>query len=143
MENASKALIIAGAIVLSLVIISLGMFIFSKGNEVANSIDMNEQEILAFNNKFTPYEGESIRGGQVNALLQAVVASNRSVNDNGEIDTKGIEVISTDDGVKGFTAEDSIGDNFKLSKVKTGTYYKVELTLINSLVRNVTISSKK
>ena len=143
MENASKALIIAGAIVLSLVIISLGMFIFSKGNEVANSIDMNEQEILAFNNKFTPYEGESIRGSQVNALLQAVVASNRSVNDNGEIDTKGIEVKFSDSKLgTNFTAKASTGDNFTLSKVKTGTYYKVELTLVNSLVRKVNISTK-
>lgn len=143
MENASKALIIAGAILLSILIISLGILIFSQAQDTINAVNMNEQEILAFNNKFTPYEGDSIRGSQVNALLQAVVSSNQSVNDNGEITTKGIKVTFEDDDLgKSFEAAECLIQNFTLSKVKTGTYYKVELKREKSLVREVVISNK-
>lgn len=143
MENASKALIIAGAILLSILIISLGILIFSQAQDTINAVNMNEQEILAFNNKFTPYEGDSIRGSQVNALLQAVVSSNQSVNDNGEITTKGIRVIFEDDDLgESFEVAECLNQNFTLSKVKTGTYYKVELKREKSLVREVVISNK-
>ena len=37
MENASKALIIAGAILLAILIIALGVFIFSKAKQIANA----------------------------------------------------------------------------------------------------------
>ena len=46
MENASKALIIAGAILLSILIISLGILIFSQAQDTINSINMSEQEIM-------------------------------------------------------------------------------------------------
>ena len=37
MENASKALIIAGAILISIVLITLGVVILGQGQEVVNS----------------------------------------------------------------------------------------------------------
>ncbi|MEE0865899.1 MAG: hypothetical protein U0L98_03780, partial [Clostridia bacterium] len=57
MENASKALIIAGAILLAILIISLGILIFSQAQDTVGSVNMSEQEMMAFNNKFTAYEG--------------------------------------------------------------------------------------
>ena len=84
MENASKALIIAGAILLAILIISLGILIFSQAQDTINSVNMDEQEIMAFNNKFTPYIGNNKRGSEVNALAQAVLSNNQSAKDNGE-----------------------------------------------------------
>ena len=134
MENASKALIIAGAILLSILIISLGILIFSQAQDTINSINMSEQEVMAFNNKFTPYEGEKIRGSQVNALAQAVITNNQSAHDNGEDSTKGITV-SGDVTIK------SDGSTTTFTRVPSGTYYKVEFTYKNSLVNQIAISA--
>ncbi len=57
MENASKALIIAGAILLSILIIAIGMYIY---NSSTNSIygaatQISQQDIAAFNNQLDMY----------------------------------------------------------------------------------------
>lgn len=78
MENASKALIIAGAILLAILIISLGILIFGQAQDTVESVNMSEQEKLAFNNKFTPYVGENKRGTEIDTLIQAVRANNQA-----------------------------------------------------------------
>lgn len=83
MENASKALLIAGAILIVILLISLGIYIYSQAQQQVDSVNMDEQEILAFNNKFAPYLGTNITGAQVNALLQQVIASNGQATDLG------------------------------------------------------------
>ena len=76
MENASKALIIAGAILLSILIISLGLMVYNNAKATVGSADLSEAEISAFNAKFTSYVGTNITGSQVNAMLQLVFANN-------------------------------------------------------------------
>ncbi len=79
MENASKALIIAGAILISILIISLGVLVFNKfGGQAKEAANMDEQEIANFNSQLTPYIGKSISGSQVNALIQKVIAIDSS-----------------------------------------------------------------
>ena len=73
MENASKALIIAGAILLSILIITLGIAVFGQASGVVNNNAMSEVEVTTFNTKFTQYEGTTVRGAQVNALLNQIV----------------------------------------------------------------------
>lgn len=142
MENASKALIIAGAILLSILIISLGIFIFTQAQDTLNSINMSEQEIMAFNNKFTPYQGDSVRGSQVNALAQAVMANNRSAKDNGEESTKGIVMTINTEDVKSvqINADGTTTGSFK--RLASGTFYKVEFTYENSLVHTIAVTDK-
>ena len=53
MENASKALIIAGAILLAILIISLGILIYNQASGVVNNNAMSEVETQNFNQKFT------------------------------------------------------------------------------------------
>ena len=77
MENASKALIIAGAVLVSILIVSLGVMLFNNmGGAAKDMADMDEQEIAAFNSKITPYLGERVSGSQVNALIQYVISNN-------------------------------------------------------------------
>ena len=58
MENASKALIMAGAILIAILIISLGVYVFNNMSSTAkNSANMDKQEISNFNSKITPYLG--------------------------------------------------------------------------------------
>ena len=78
MENASKALIIAGAILLAILLISLGIMIYTQASGVVNTNAMSEVEISTFNKKFTQYGTSNVRGSQINALIDAVVQNNLS-----------------------------------------------------------------
>ena len=75
MENASKALIIAGAILLAILIISLGILIYNQASGIVSNNSMSEVDIQTFNNKFTQYGGDQ-RGTSVRALVQQIDSSN-------------------------------------------------------------------
>jgi len=75
MENASKALIIAGAILLSIAIIGIGMYIYTTAQQTIQSANMSQQEITAYNSEFIKYEGTQ-SGSNVKALLQTVRTHN-------------------------------------------------------------------
>ena len=74
MENASKALIIAGAILLSILIIGLGVFIFNQANSSMKNINLSQNEVQNFNEPFLQYAGENITGTNVMALCDKVKA---------------------------------------------------------------------
>ena len=60
MENASKALIIAGAILLSIMIIGLGIMIFTNARDQVGSSNLNKEKIDAINSTYLQYEGTNI-----------------------------------------------------------------------------------
>ncbi len=111
MENASKALIIAGAILLSILIIALGMNIYNSASSATGNADMSAQEIDSHNQTFTAYEGR-IKGTQVRTLLNMIAKNNEEYEDR-QITTNfaGSDITST------------IGDTLKT--VKTNTTYNV------------------
>lgn len=74
MENASKALIIAGAILLSILIIALGIYVFNMAKGATNTNALDELEVRNFNSEFTNYSGRLI-GSQVTALLDKVISN--------------------------------------------------------------------
>ena len=133
MENASKALIIAGSILIAIMIISLGIYIFKQYSSFAKeNADLSEQEISAFNSKITSYLGEGISGSQVNALLQYCLANNMSAQQSGET-YKCITV--TQNG--NILVE---GKSNKYQKVETGKFYTVEGTSDdNGLITSITV----
>lgn len=123
MENASKALIIAGAILLAILLITLGIFVFTQAQDTLGSINLSEQEVLAFNNKFLAYEGD-IRGSQVKQLINLVNSNNSSRTEEGSTD----RIIT----LQGVTTTDD---------VKTGATYKVQFTYgANSLITTINIT---
>lgn len=79
MENASKALIIAGAILISILLISVGIILIRTGsdNVGAGVSEMSSEKIQGFNSKFTIYEGEQ-KGNKLKDLANAVRAMNAS-----------------------------------------------------------------
>ena len=83
MENASKALIIAGAILLSILIIALGVFVFNQAKSAVGNTGLSDQEVAAFNSKFDSYEGKQ-KGSSVKALINTVRNYNKSA-ESGEI----------------------------------------------------------
>ena len=125
MENASKALIIAGAILLAILIISLGILIYNQASSVVQDNAMSTVEIQQFNQQFTQYEGSSVRGSTVRALYQAVLSNNVSQDS----ETRQVEI----DAESGYTAIGDIklecGDKSMppdFNKIATGSSYSVK-----------------
>ena len=88
MENASKALIIAGAILISILLITIGIVLINSGRDVVDTgtAGMNSQQIQTFNAQFTPYEGTK-KGSEIRGLWNAVASSNGAYKDSGhEVD---------------------------------------------------------
>lgn len=86
MENASKALIIAGAILLAILIIALGVFIFNKAKSSATNMDdLSNQQVQAHNSTFQNYEG-TINGTGAKDLIDAIRNNNQQMPDLGDIE---------------------------------------------------------
>lgn len=82
MENATKALLIAAAVLVAILIISLGLVVYNMASEAMEGADLSAAEVEAFNDQFDKYNGQK-RGSEVNAMLKTVVNSNLSENAKG------------------------------------------------------------
>ena len=79
MENASKALIMAGAILLAMLLIALGIRVFNGARNSADETVLDSAEITMFNQKFERFAGKSISGSNVKSLCSFAI-SNASTN---------------------------------------------------------------
>lgn len=122
MENASKALIIAGAILLSILLISLGIMIFNTAQDTTKNSGMTQAQVSAFNNKFSKYEG-TIKGSEVRSLIQEVVASNG--DDNNKNASRQITINKDRKAIVSGTTADS-------SSILTTKSYTVKITEYNA-----------
>jgi len=123
MENTSKALLIAGSVLIVLLLIGVGMLIYSRATGVVGTATttMNSQEILAFNNQFTQYEGIQ-KGSTVRSLISKVIASNATYKDTRLVKVNG---------------KDQASELSEESKViNTGKTYKVTLVYDNNGIVN-------
>ena len=81
MENASKALIIAGAILLSILIIALGIYVFNMAKGATNTDQLDTVQKQSFNSQFTQYKGQ-VKGGTVQELINLVMSNNTKYKDS-------------------------------------------------------------
>lgn len=134
MENASKALIIAGAILLSILIIGLGMAVFTSARNVLDKANLSSEEITTFNSKYEEYRGENVRGTGVRRLCELVSSNNATDEDNVIKITYG-----TDKDVTGQTEVMALR-----SLIKTGKTYKVTMSYsaTTKLIESITIEDK-
>ena len=82
MENASKALLIAGAILLCILIIAIGMFIYNSAQSTVTSsmTSLSTQQIESFNNQFTIYEGLQ-NGSHIKSLMGILIGNANTYRD--------------------------------------------------------------
>ncbi len=125
MENASKALLIAAAILIAIILITLGIYILNQGSEVVKSNNLSEVEIMQFNEKFSTFEGTNVKGSQVNSLLTRIVQNNVANQEDTSKQVK-VEVTSSNwqSGTKPTGAQATSG----YAKAQTGKTYKVTCT---------------
>lgn len=90
MENASKALIISGAILLAVLVISLLIYMaVSNGNFLLSSTENEQKEASIYNGKFIKYEGKEVSGTDVKELLKIVYAVNNDEDTSNDITVEG------------------------------------------------------
>lgn len=85
MDNAAKALIIAGGILLAILIISLGIYIWQLGGNFINQGERQkeEEQIREFNQEYESYQRQALRGTDVISIINKVRNNNIK---NAEID---------------------------------------------------------
>ena len=78
MENASKALIIAGGILLGMLTISVFYFMFSRLSEYQSiaQTDYTQEELIAFNQGFESYNKKLMYGSDVISVINKAVDNN-------------------------------------------------------------------
>ena len=76
MENASKALVIAGAILVSILIIGLGMMIFNNVSGFADTSSVDALAVETYNKDFVTYEGTNVKGTNAKALVNKIIQHN-------------------------------------------------------------------
>ena len=81
MENASKALIIAGAILISILLVGISVALYNAATSpVEQAIGQSaDQGVQIFNSKFDRYIGKQ-SGSNVRTLIQTVIANNANAN---------------------------------------------------------------
>lgn len=78
MENSAKVLLLAGAILLAILLISLGMLIVNMGSSSIDTNELDSMEIVKFNKKYEMYEG-IVYGKAVKTILLYAVNDNKSI----------------------------------------------------------------
>lgn len=144
MENATKALMIAAAVIVAILIISLVMGIFNTGAEQVENANLDEYAIQQHNEKFTKYEGDKESGSEVNALLTTVFTHN-----NAQDETNTCVKVKAEAGVYGSTQTEekeviTLSNAIETSpdKVPVAAKYEVELkySTVTKLVNEIIIS---
>ena len=118
MENASKALIIAGAILLSILIIGLGMFIYQQAAAAVGKTGIDEQKVKSYNSSFEQYEG-LISGTSARTLCDVIRAHNNSHQVDASLNVK----VTVGRGTPGNSVPTAV--NTEKAKIKAGKQYKV------------------
>lgn len=74
MENASKALLIAGGALVSILVVTLFLYAYSKISEYQTNKEelFNTEDLAKFNEQFTVYDRKDLKGHEVISLINKV-----------------------------------------------------------------------
>ena len=138
MENASKALIIAASVLITIMLIAFGVTIFNNATSNDATSNLDTAEISMFNQKFERYADEKM-GSEVKSLISFAISN---ASENKDEPSKLPKVILNNENNENITAEGSNIDKFgeiRKSIVSTHTY-TVNLDYGSSgLVNKITI----
>lgn len=83
MENATKALLIAGGIFLAIVIITVGVYTYVSLHDIAKSQDelSEHEQLVAFNKKYDSYNKQLLHGTDLITLMNMAYEDNLKSDD--------------------------------------------------------------
>lgn len=82
MENATKALLIAAAVLIAIVLIAVSIKILSSTSGVTEQVDSvsNAMAASVFNSQYLPFVSNSTTGSQAKALTYKIMSNNSTVS---------------------------------------------------------------
>lgn len=91
MENASKALLMAGGMLIAILIVGAFMLMMTNLSEYQRSENVNvkDAQLAEFNKQFTQYTYSDIKGNELMSLINKVIDYNRNYGPTGGKDTPG------------------------------------------------------
>lgn len=130
MDNASKALIMAGAILISLALVGLGVYIFSISSDLQGNAgqQMDVMAAQTTNKQLSNYAGTKVRGSNVKALYSLVDTLNIQevfpvpIRYRGAQDEKGTAIAWKGAPSTGEVIEGGSGDS---TAIRDSAYYEV------------------
>jgi hypothetical protein len=139
MENATKALLIAAAVLIAILIISLTLVIYRQGANAVAGADLSETEAAKFNGKFTLYEGNRESTSQVNALLNTVCSHNKQQAAEG--DTSLCVAVTVRYNGNVLVQLGNEGTEKSLERVKGNKYYKVKCKYDGRIITSIEVTT--
>ena len=143
MENASKALLIAGAILIAILIIGIGMMVFNGIGSITDQqgAKVDAMAIQMFNANFESYKGTNVSGANVKALLSSIAANNTTYSTDASRQIKVTFTPKAPSTATGYTAQTSpatisntvVGSNFRYNVnfgTDTGSGYINSCTIV-------------
>ena len=112
MENASKALLIAGAILIAILLISIGMMIFGNIGGFTDTATQQTDimQVQMFNKQFEQYAGKNVSGSNVKALVSNIKANNNTYTN---VDPSKVISLVMQSKTGGTITENDIGANYR------------------------------
>ena len=79
MENASKAIIMAGGLLIAMITISMFYYAFGRTSDMAGNLEDNtdQKELVAFNTGFLAYDKKLMYGADILSVLNKAVDNNK------------------------------------------------------------------
>lgn len=132
MENASKALLIAGSVLIGMLLLTLFVYLYTQLSENASNVysTLDHAEISKFNQKFLNYEGRE------NLTIQDVVTIVNMAKDNNKEQRKQVTISVKVDGSEWTTKtnlENEILTNLDKRYKCTAVNIDSETELVNSV----------
>lgn len=129
MDNASKALIIAGAILIAVMLVSLGVMLYNTAAGVAESTTGTVESlgVEGFNAQFNQYMGERQRASVAQGLIDKVIANN--ANGDTTISVQLLKGTSTETSLvaKAKTSDKTALTTMRNTITTKNTVYKIEV----------------
>ena len=139
MENATKALLIAAAVLVAILIISLTLVIYRQGANAVAGANLSEVEAAQFNGKFTVYEGNNVPTSKVNALLSAVFAHNKQQVAEGDTSLCVAVTVRYNGNVLVSLGKEGIEPSLK--RVTGNKYYKVKCKYEGRIITSIEVTT--
>ena len=136
MDNASKALIMAGAILIAVALVGVGVYLYSSAaSQVDNaSSQLSASEIQLKNSEFEQFVGASVKGTEVQQLVRKVNTFNAQ-----DIFPNDITITAT--AVADMTTYSTVpSGNYLATDYAASTIYSVSCQYQNGYVRNIVIN---
>ena len=151
MENASKALLIAGGVLIALLTLSLFFLMRSNVETYYNEQDKIDtvEKITAFNLEYTNYNRNNVRGNELLSLINKVIDYNDRKSDKAINNSQAPSInltIDFDGKVKKLSFDENLADNKRLFgknvyneeyKSDLSSHYSKDLDDIISYIRGI------